>query len=213
MFCGKPIISWPLTVATESGLFDKVIVSTDDEEIAEVAREFGAEVPFQRPALLSNDFAGTAPVVAHAIQWIIDNQDDVDFCCCIYATAPFILSDDLRRGLDKLLVEPNALFSVSVTKYLYPIQRAIRINQNNRLEMLRPEEWNSRSQDLNDAFHDAGQFYWGTKTAWLEDHFPLAAHSIPIVIPSYRVQDIDTIEDWQRAEWLFQCLRNNTPEK
>ena len=204
-FCGKPMIAWSIEAARQSACFDRIIVSTDDEDIAAVARSQGAEVPFMRPAELSDDHTGTLPVIAHAIDWTNRNMGPVDFACCLYATAPFVQAQDLRRGLE--VVSAGAVdYAFSVTSYAFPIQRAIRITADERVEMFHPEHFNTRSQDLEEAFHDAGQFYWGRTPAWLSGR-PIFSHeAAPILLPRHRVQDIDTAEDWERAEWLFKAM-------
>lgn len=206
LFCGKPMIAWSIEAARLSGCFDRIIVSTDDAEIANVAMDHGAEVPFLRPPELSDDHTGTIPVIAHAIDWINRNDGPVGHACCIYATAPFSQADDLRRAFS-LLLQRGADYVFSVTSYPFPIQRAIRITADMRVEMFNPEYFNTRSQDLVEAFHDAGQFYWGRATAWLEGK-PLFSHgATPMLLPRQRVQDIDTAEDWERAEWLFKAMQ------
>jgi pseudaminic acid cytidylyltransferase len=208
-FCGKPMIAWSIEAARYSDCFDRIIVSTDDAEIADVARAHGAEVPFIRPPELSDDHIGTIPVVAHAIDWMNCNAGPVDLACCVYATAPFVQAQDLQRGLD-VLQHSGVDYAFSVTSYAFPIQRAIRIIASQRVEMLNPEHFNTRSQDLEEAFHDAGQFYWGRTTAWLANK-PLFSHAAaPVLLPRYRVQDIDTQEDWERAEWLFKAMSAQT---
>ena len=157
LFCGKPIIAWSIEAALQSGSFDRVIVSTDDLEIAEVARQHGATVPFMRPAELSDDHTGTIPVIAHAIEWLRQHNEAPDKVCCIYATAPFIRSEDLRRGLE-ILDKTGSYYAFSVTSYAFPIQRAIRMTQVGRIEMFSPEYFTTRSQDLEAAYHDAGEF-------------------------------------------------------
>lgn len=205
-FCGKPMIAWSIEASLQSGCFDRVIVSTDDAEIARVAKASGAEVPFVRPPELSDDHTGTISVIAHAIDWMNRNVGPVDLACCLYATAPFVTADDLRRGLE-ILQGNSCDYAFSVTSYAFPIQRAIRINGNGRVEMFSPEHFTTRSQDLGEAFHDAGQFYWGRAEAWLAGRVIFGAASIPVMLPRHRVQDIDTAEDWLRAEWLFKALR------
>ena len=205
-FCGKPIIAWSIEAALASGCFDRIIVSTDDEEIAEVARSRGAEIPFMRPQTLSDDHTGTTEVVGHAIDWYMDRGVVFDPVCCIYATAPFVTAIDLKRGL-QTLNDTDSDFAFSVTSYAFPIQRAIKIADAGRVEMFRPECFNSRSQDLEAAFHDAGQFYWGRNEAWRSGRELFAGDSVPVILPRHRVQDIDTPEDWEHAEWLFKALR------
>ena len=204
-FCGLPMIARSIQTAIESGCFDRIIVSTDDAEIAEVARAYGAEVPFLRPADLSDDYTGTIPVVAHAIDQLCQGGETPDEVCCIYATAPFIQAEDLRRGLD-LLRQHQADYAFSVTSYPFPIQRAIRINAAGQVEMFQPEHFATRSQDLEEAYHDAGQFYWGRAEAWLAGQPVSAGKSVPVLLPRSRVQDIDTPEDWGRAELLYRLL-------
>jgi pseudaminic acid cytidylyltransferase len=209
-FGGRPMIEWSIKVALQSECFDRVVVSTDDSEISHVAVACGADVPFLRPVGLSDDQTATTPVIAHAIEWQNSNGEQVTEACCLYATAPFVKSEDLRVGLEKLLVG-DAEYVFSLTSFPYPIQRALRINSHQRVEMFQPEHFNTRSQDLPEAWHDAGQFYWGTANAWLS-HTPIfGACSSAVQIPRWRVQDIDTPEDWKRAELMFNCL-NQIPE-
>jgi len=205
-FCGKPIIAWSIEAAVGSDCFDAVIVSTDDEGIASVAREWGAEVPFIRPAALADDYTGTIPVLCHAIEWFSANVQKPAYVCCIYATAPFMQPEDLRKGFNTLL-ENDCNFVFSATSYAFPIQRAFRIADKGRVEMFYPEHFNTRSQDLEEAYHDAGQFYWGRSEAFINDNELFSNASIPIVLPRCRVQDIDTFEDWRRAEVMFKALR------
>jgi pseudaminic acid cytidylyltransferase len=206
LFCGKPMIAWSIEAALQSGCFDQVVVSTDDAEIAEVARQCGAQVPFLRPAELSDDHTGTTAVIAHAIDWFAAQGQTAAQVCCLYATAPFVSADDLRRGL-AVLTETCSDYAFSVTSYAFPIQRAIRINETGRVEMLNAEHFNTRSQDLEEAYHDAGQFYWGRADAWLQGRMIFSPAATPVMLPRHRVQDIDTPEDWARAEWMFQALQ------
>lgn len=205
-FCGKPMIAWSIEAAFASRCFDKIIVSTDDTEIAEVARAHGAEVPYMRPPELSDDHTGTTPVIANAVDWANHNLGTVEYACCIYATAPFVLAADLHRGF-QLLKQQGAEYAFSVTSYPFPIQRAVKITNTRRIEMFTPEHFQSRSQDLEEAFHDAGQFYWGTANAWLQGKPLFSEHATPVKLPRHRVQDIDTPEDWERAEWLFKAMQ------
>lgn len=204
-FCGKPMIAWSIDAAQASGCFDRIVVSTDDEEIAEVARQCGAETPFMRPANLSTDRVGTIPVVHHAINWLMNSDESPEAVCCIYATAPFLLPSDLLRGQQALLNQACD-YAFSVTSYAFPIQRAVRIRDDGRVEMFQPQHFHARSQDLVEAFHDAGQFYWGKTEAWLADRPVFSADAVPIVLPRHWVQDIDTPEDWRRAEAMFQVM-------
>jgi pseudaminic acid cytidylyltransferase len=204
-FCGKPMLAWSIQAALDSGCIDRVIVSTDDDEIAEVALRYGAEVPFMRPANLADDYTGTTEVVQHAVQWLSARGADIEQTCCLYATAPFVTGNDLRLGLD-LLIKSGSSYAFSVTSYPFPIQRALKLTDAGRISMLHPEHADTRSQDLELAYHDAGQFYWGTREAWLAAEAIYADHSVPVVLPSYRVQDIDTPEDWERATQLFEVM-------
>lgn len=204
-FGGQPMIYWPIAAAIQSGCFDRILVSTDDPEIAEVAKKNGADVPFIRPAELSDDHIGTMPVIAHAIRWQNDHGLQVSEACCIYATAPFVQARDLQRGL-QIMNESGADYAFSVTTFPFPIQRAIRITKSQRIEMFQPEHFNTRSQDLEEAWHDAGQFYWGKAAAWLSNEPLFGSRSAPVMLPRYRVQDIDTLEDWLRAELMLKCL-------
>ena len=206
LFCEKPMIAWSIEAALKSGCFDQVIVSTDDEEIAEVARLYGATVPFMRPVHLSDDHTGTIPVIQHAIEWVNTQGQSVEQACCLYATAPFVSTEDIRRGLETLEASGGD-YAFSVTSYAFPIQRAIRLDENGRVEMFNPEHFNTRSQDLEEAFHDAGQFYWGKAGAWLQGRVIFGTGSVPVALPRHRVQDIDTPEDWVRAEWLFKAMQ------
>lgn len=212
LFCGKPMIVWSIEAAQAAGCFDRIIVSTDDPEIADVARAHGAEVPFIRPPELSDDHTGTIPVVAHAVDWMVKQVGPVEFVCCLYATAPFVQAQDLRQGLE-VLQRTGAKYAFSVTSYAFPIQRAIRIRSNERVEMLNPEHFNTRSQDLEEAFHDAGQFYWGLSQAWLNHLQIFGYESVSVRLPRERVQDIDNSEDWTVAELKFGLMSANQKER
>lgn len=205
LFCGKPMIEWSINAALQSGCFDQVVVSTDDVEIADVARKCGAYVPFIRPAALSDDHTGTTAVIAHTIDWFSAQGQAPDQVCCLYATAPFVTAEDIRKGLN-VLTESGANYAFSVTSYAFPIQRAIRITNAHRIEMFNPEHFKTRSQDLEAAYHDAGQFYWGRASAWTQGKMLFSSASVPVLLPRHRVQDIDTHEDWLMAEYLFRAL-------
>lgn len=202
------MLAWPIQAALDSACFDEVIVSTDDDEIAEVARHSGASVPFMRPADLSDDYTGTIPVIRHATQWFADQGLKPREVCCLYATAPFVQAEDLRRGL-AVLQDQAVDYAFSVTSYGFPIQRALRVNAQLRVEMFQPENFTRRSQDLEEAFHDAGQFYWGQASAWLAGKVIFSSKSAAVLLPRHRVQDIDTPEDWTRAEWLFKAMKDS----
>lgn len=204
-FCGKPIICWSIEMAQQSDCFDKVVVSTDDNEIASVAKECGAEVPFMRPQALSDDYTGTGAVMKHAVDWLAADGNKLELACCLYPTAPFVTSEDLHAGL-KLIRKLDVDFVFSVTSYAFPIQRALKLNKNARVEMFDSENFMSRSQDLTEAWHDAGQFYWGTVQAWTNQNVIFSKKSTVVKLPRHRVQDIDTFEDWTTAEWMFRRL-------
>ena len=204
-FAGKPLISYSLTAAQQAAIFDDIIVSTDSDDIAEVARDHGATCIIKRSPTLSDDYTGTTPVVRDAIeQYEKLSGSKVTYVCCIYATAPFLSSDVLLAGYHQLTQAPAAKFAFSVTSYAFPIQRAIKI-VGEGVEPVSPENMGARSQDLDECYHDAGQFYWGTKRAWLDQAGMFKAHSCPVVIPRYLVQDIDTHEDWIRAELMYRA--------
>jgi len=204
-FCGKPIIAYSIAAAHQSYLFDKIICSTDSDEIADVARQYGAEIPFQRPAELANDFAGTDAVLIHALQWLEEHGQRADYSCCIYATAPFIQADYLRSGFE-LLCKKQATSAFSVAMYPYTIFRSLKQNEQGRVEMVWPENYQKRSQDFPEVFHDAGQFYWMNAVKYLQAGKVFNADAIPIFIPRHLVQDIDTPEDWEVAENMFRTL-------
>lgn len=204
-FCGKPMIGYSIEAALQSKCFDQVIVSTDDQEIAEVAESFGATVPFMRPDELSNDYAGTIPVIKHAIEWFEQDGQTPGLVCCLYATAPFVQAHTIQQAYAQL-EESQADYCFSVTSFGFPIQRAIKLTQDKRVEMFSPENFNTRSQDLEEAYHDAGQFYWGKAEAFKQQKPLFSKDASPYVLPRYLVQDIDTLEDWKRAELMYQVL-------
>ena len=205
-FHGKPMIAYSIEAALESNCFDKVIVSTDDSEIAEIAIKYGAEVPFIRPDNIADDYATTLDVIKHAIEFTEQQGWGVKNVCCIYATAPFLTPEFIKKGLQEL-TKSTIDYAFSATSFPFPIQRAIRLNAQERVEMLQPEHLNTRSQDLEEAYHDAGQFYWGTATAFLNGKPFFSPQSKAILLPRKRVQDIDTPEDWELAEALYKALQ------
>jgi pseudaminic acid cytidylyltransferase len=211
LFAGKQIIGYSIEAAKRCGLFDRILVSTDDEEIAAVARGFGAETPFLRPPTLADDFTGTNAVVKHAITWLAGNGYDVDCACCIYATAPFLQPEYLAEGYRKLLAGDNS-FAFSVTSFRFAIQRALRVTPLESVEAIFPEHIFTRSQDLEEAYHDAGQFYWGRSEAFLKDLILFSSASSAVILPRHLVQDIDTPQDWEEAELMFhaQQLRSKS---
>lgn len=204
-FCGKPMIVWSIEAAAASGCFDRIIVSTDDEEITAIATAAGAEVPFRRPAVLAQDQSGTGDVMVHVVEWLDAAGITPEALCCVYATAPFLQPEDIRASRC-LLAKSGAEYAFPVTTFPYPIQRALRINARGQVEMLQPGLYPVRSQDLEELYHDAGQFYWGRADAWRACRPIFLADSVPVFLPRERVQDIDTLEDWARAEVMFESL-------
>ena len=204
-FNGKPIIAYSIEVALECDFIDKVIVSTDDKEISQVAIKYGASVPFVRPRELSDDFTATNPVVMHAVDWMESNGYEIESVCCLYPTAPLISSNSLTSSYKKF-IKNKADFCFSATSFPFPIQRAVKV-VNDRAIVFYPEYYESRSQDLEDAFHDAGQFYWGNKQSFMASNFVLNDNVVPYILPRYLVQDIDTLEDWKMAELMYQVLQ------
>lgn len=200
-FCGKPMIAHAISAAKQSGLFEHVIVSTDDEEIARIACEWGAETPFNRPEELADDHTPTVPVVAHAITACQALGWEINYACCIYPGVPFIQIDDLKRALE-LLQTSQAAYSFPITEFPSAIQRALRRLPNGQMQPLYPENELTRTQDMEPAFHDAGQFYWGKPEAWLTNN-KIHRSGVGLSIPNWRVVDIDTPDDWERAEILY----------
>ncbi|MCY4303325.1 MAG: pseudaminic acid cytidylyltransferase [Aestuariivita sp.] len=204
MFANQPIIAWSISTAKESGCFERIVVSTDDREIARIAKEQGAEVPFLRSKSLSSDFVGIAEVMAHAVKSLKLSCSTA--VCCIFATAPLLASKDLEEGLNRLL-ESGSTFVIPITTFSYPIDRALSYLPNGKISMRDSEMYKFRSQDLSEAWHDAGQFYWALAQDWKENAQIFGDGAIGLPIPRSRVQDIDTIEDWAHAEAMFKALK------
>ncbi len=207
-FHGKPIIAYSIETALLSGCFDEVIVSTDDHEIAELAMKWGASVPFFRPAALADDYTGTIDVIAHAVTELEMQGHEIETVCCLYPTAPFLQPDDLRKGLS-LLQCSLANYVFSATAFDFPIQRAVKIAEDGKVGMFFPEHEHTRSQDLEDAYHDAGQFYWGRASAFKQKLPVFTSNARALVLPRTRVQDIDTPDDWAFAEKLFLAMEKD----
>ncbi len=203
-FGGKPMIAYAIDAALRSSLFDAVIVSTDDPEVADTARQLGASTPFVRPADLSDDHTPTVPVIAHAIEACEGMGMAIDMACCIYACVPFIQIDDLRLTLDRLETA-DADYAFPITEFPSAIQRALRRDGNGRMSPFNPEFTLARTQDLEPAYYDVGQFYWGRRAAWLNNP-RIHANGVGLPIPGWRVADIDTPDDWLRAEALHRYL-------
>ena len=212
-FVNKPLIAYSIETALKSKLFDRVIVSTDDEEIAQVACAYGAEVPFFRPNELSDDYIGTTDVVAHAINWLaVERRQEFDAVCCIYATAPFMQIADLDKAFE-ILINGNWQYVFSATSFGAPIFRGFEKKPDDTITMFFPEHFATRSQDLPEAMHDAGQFYWGRPQAWCDNLKIFDQWSTVLELPRWRVQDIDTLDDWARAEMIYHMLSMKIYEK
>ena len=211
LFHNKPMIAYSVDVAKQSGIFDKIIVSTDDTEIADIAKSYGADVPFMRPTNISDDFTGTAAVIAHAIDASqAFYKTEFSAVCCLYATAPFVQQEYLIQGYE-LLKTYKTDFVIPVTSFPFPIQRAVKF-EGNKIIPFSSDDMKKRSQDLTEAYHDAGQFYWGTHTAWRTKQDIWQHDIMPIMIPRYFVQDIDTLADWQQAEFMYDIIKARTVE-
>ena len=205
-FCGKPIIAYSIEAAMASGCFAKVVVSTDDDAIAEVALSLGAEVPFRRPPEISNDHASSGVVMSHAVGWFAERGETFEYVCMLYATAPFVGPDRLAEALGMLRERPDCSYCFTAVEFPAPIQRALRRDERGLAAMFQPENYEKRSQDLEPAFHDAGQFYWGRPEAWAENRPVFLEPALMYVMPRSHVEDIDTPDDWVRAERLFRDL-------
>jgi len=205
-FCGKPIIAYSIEAARAVGTFNRIICSTDSEEIAKVAVDHGAEVPFRRPVYLADDHASTEDVLIHAMETLADRGETFEYACCIYATAPFITAEDLASGLD-VLRQAHATTAFATTTFEYPIFRALHERPDGCVEMLWPEHRDVRSQDLPQVWHDAGQFYWVDVKRFLAERQLFSRDSVAVKIPRWRVQDIDTPEDWELAERMFEGMK------
>lgn len=205
LFAGKPMISRSIELALSAGIFDRVIVSTDDDEIADVALEAGAEVPFRRPTELADDHATTVPVIAHAIKEVERISGEViSLACCIYPCAPFLTCEDIVNAL-RLLESSAVPFAYPVAEYPHPVQRAMFRSGDGTMSFMVPEAELTRTQDLPKAYHDCGQFYWGRREAWLR-HGRMHSEGVGYVVPGWRIVDIDTPDDWARAELMHRLL-------
>jgi len=203
IFSGEPMISYAINAAKKLSLFDKIIVSTDDIEIANIAKKYGAEVPFLRPSELSDDYTTTTPVINHAIESMTGEESNIDYACCIYPSVPLIKFSDILDSFNYMIKE-GFESCIPVTPFQSPPQRALSISEDGSLQRIFPEYEFSRSQDLQELFYDVGQFYWGSKNAWKNDQI---SRGIPFIIPNWRVVDIDTQDDWSRAEIIFNSLK------
>ena len=204
-FCGKPIIAYSIEAAIQSGIFDTVMVSTDDEEIAEIARKYGAEVPFMRSEKNANDFAATNDVVKEVLDSYAKMGECFDIACCIYPTAPFITADKLKKAVE-LLQENQADSVVPVVRFGFPPQRCV-VKDGGLIKFKWPEYMQSRSQDLQPYYHDAGQFYCLRTESFLEQNRLFMTKTVPLELSEMEVQDIDNEDDWEIAELKYE-MRN-----
>ena len=209
-FFGKPMISYAINTAKESGLFSHVLVSTNDHEIAAIANECGAETPFIRPENLSDDFTPTVPVIRHAIKECENLGWEIEHVCCIYPAVPLLQSLDLKMALD-LLIKSKVDYCFPVAEFPSKIQRALKKDSDGRLSTLYLECELLRTQDLDEAFFDAGMFYWGTRKSW-EKQEKIHSNGVGLTIPLWRTVDIDTPEDWDRAEMMYKILETRLRE-
>lgn len=205
-FCGKPIIAYSIRAALDSEIFDEVMVSTDSEEIAEIARAYGAKVPFMRSAKTSDDFATTADVLMEVLERYQEMGRTFDVMSCIYPTAPFVTPQKLQSAYDTLKKE-QAVMAMPVVAFSYPPQRSY-ILQGNMLEMKWKENYNKRSQDLEKMYHDAGQFYMYQVDAFVRLKGQMTESIVPVIVDEMEVQDIDNETDWKLAEMKYQMMKN-----
>ncbi len=203
-FLGQPIMKYSIEAAIKSNCFDEIMVSTDDEEIAEFATEFGAKVPFSRSDEAADDYASTADVIEEVFLEYIKRGINFGYACCIYPTAPFVTAEKLQAGL-KILIDNGADALIPVVRFSYPIQRALKIEVGKLVRMW-PEYEKSRSQDLTPAYHDVGQFYWHKVDSFLNRREKPDYKTIPMLIPEMEMQDLDSEEDWKVAEMKFRLL-------
>lgn len=206
-FAGKPMIAHAIEAALSSAMFRHVVVSTDDDEIAEIALKWGAEVPFRRPPELADDFTPTVPVINHAVEACRQIGWNVEYACCIYPGVPFIQVDDIRGAFD-LLISSGAAYSFPVTEFPSAIQRALRRSPEGRMSPFEPKYELVRTQDLEPAFHDVGQFYWASAETWKNNN-RIHSSGAGLPIPGWRVVDIDTPADWERAELLYNAINGS----
>lgn len=206
-FCGRPILAYSIEAAVASGLFDEVMVSTDDEEIAAIARQYGASVPFLRSAEASNDYAGTMDVLLEVLERYRQSDREFSYLCCIYPAAPFVTAEKLRQAF-QMFRDSGADTLVPVIPFSYPPQRGFSI-QGNRLRMKWPENLAVRSQDLEPIYHDCGQFYFGRTDALLREKKIFGQNTVPLFLSELEVQDIDNEDDWKLAELKYELMKEN----
>ena len=204
-FHGKPIISFSIAKAIQSKLFDEIVVSTDSKKIADIAIKFGAKIPFLRPKSISDDKTRITEVIKHTLSWYAKKNINFSYACCIYAANPLLELDYLKKGYNEL-IKSNKEYSLSITKYNHPVQRSMFINKYGNIQPFNKRNIKSRTQDLKEAYHDAGQFIWGKSQAFLKSVEPLSSRSLPIIIPSYKVSDLDDFEDFKRTEIIYRHI-------
>ena len=207
-FLGKPVIAYSIEAAIKTNLFERVIVSTDNDAIAKISIKYGAEAPFVRPEELSDDFTGTPEVIGHAVKWLENSGEKINYVCCIYPAAPLIEKNDILKGFD-LIKNRKWEFIMAATNFSYPIFRSFKKSPNGGLEIIFPKHYNSRSQDLPKVYHDAGLFYWAKPDTWKKNFKGYNEKNSIVEIPNYRVQDIDTFDDWKKAEIIYKILKKN----
>jgi pseudaminic acid cytidylyltransferase len=204
-FHGKPLIAYSIETAKKSGLFDRIVVSTDDEEIAAVAKAYGAEVPFIREKAYADDHTTATDAIEYSYRKLEEMGERIKYACTIYATAPLLRPENLIEGFEALKSTPDAWYAFSAASMPFPIQRTFKLTESGRCEMFWPEHFATRSQDLDEAYQDAGQFYWEKRKSD-KPSFRFAHYALPVILPRYMVQDIDTLEDWERAELMHRIL-------
>ena len=202
MFLGKPIISYSIKTAIRSNIFDKVIVSTDCKKTMRIAKKYGAEVLFKRPKFLSGDYVGTREVISHAAGWFNKNILKPKLICCLYPTAPLLKISDLKNSF-KIINSNKWRYVFAASKFSYPIQRGFYLDKSKKIKMFDAKNYKKRSQDLKEVYHDAGQFYWGSYNSWQSKEPIFTKKSTCYLLPKFRVQDIDNLEDWKMTEKLY----------
>jgi len=207
LFLGKPIISFAIKELKKSKIFDRIVVSTDDDDIANISIKYGVDDVINRPDYLSGDFTTTVPVISHSISMLKSKGCFPDYVCCVYPCTPLIHSTDIVKGF-KIIKSTNFDYVYPITEYSHPIQRALKIKSDKSMEFVFPEHELTRTQDLDKTFHDAGQFYWGKSSSWF-NKIRMHSNSSGMIIPSWRVVDIDTEDDWIRAEIIYKQLRDS----
>ncbi len=204
LFDGDPMISYPIKVAKESGIFEKIVVSTNSKEIAKISENYGAEVPFLRPEELSDDHIATVPVINHSIEILEDQGCSFQNICCIYPCSPLLLAEDLKGSLE-LMIEKKSDACIPVCEFSSAPQRGLKLDKSEQLQWLYPEHKLTRTQDLEKTYHDIGSFYWASREKWLKGDL---SDSVGFRIPNWRVVDIDNEEDWRRAEIVYNSLHD-----